>query len=375
MSWAAIAATVVGAGLSAGVAYASQPELVNPASSSRKTSRAALKALPVQRQVESLARLGKSGTYHADNWLTPKQALKQGFIDQEAYQKIVNELIATGRMTGQATGPATGYLEKTPVRKIGRELKINVGKRTADFEGYGDADVQGKLAGDLARTGLDLQKKYGTQFAAEAANQAALADPEGTKARQLLASEINRMEDERQTRQHPVSDALDAQILDELKRGRNTSPDMEAITARLRDRRGDVGADVDLADNLTRGSAGERRLTSLLQKGTSYLGSGATPEDTAFREKQQSLANMSSFLAGRTPQSQFASLSGGQQGATPGFNPPSLPGVDPNLMSNAQQAGVQSYTAGVRNAATQVSPWFVGLSALTKGAAAAGTAR
>ena len=308
MSWAAIAATVVGAGLSAGAAAASRPDLVSPAKSSRKAVLASLRALPAQRKLEAAARLG---------------------------QKVE-------------------YAEPNKRRK-----------RTADFTGYGDADIQGKLAGELAGVQLELQKKYGVDFVNLARDQAEQADPQGTAARKLLASEINSMEDVRSTRERPVAQKLDAQLLADLQTGSGIDPEQQAAMDRVLARRGDVTGDV--TGDLESGAAGESRLKGRLQKSMSYLGSGATPEDAAFRDEQQGLANMSSFLAGRTPQSQFASLSSAQQGAAPTVRAPGLPGVDPNLTTNAQQAGMQSYTAGVRSAANQVSPWFVGLSALTKG--------
>lgn len=353
MSWAAIAATVVGAGLSAGVAYASQPELVDPAKSSRKTVLASLKALPGQRAVERAARLGQRIDYPTGQVrpkyerISPEEALKRGVIDQATYDR--NKV---GRYAVKSY--------RVAVPDGGRQIT-----READFTGYGDADVQGELSRKLAQVTLDLQKKYGTQFVDEARKQQELADPEGTEARKLLASEINRLEDEREGRARPIASKLDAQLLSELRRGKGVSDETAALTERIMARRGDVQADV--TGDMETGAAGENLLRQRLQKAMSYLGSGVSPEDAAYRERQQSLANMASFLGGRTPQSQFASLSGGQQGASPAPRGPALPGVDPNLTGNAQLAGVQSYSAGVRNAATQVSPWFMGLSALTKG--------
>ncbi len=382
MSWAAIAATVVGAGLSAGMAVASQPDLVSPTKSSRKAVLASLRALPAQRQLESAARLGQKVEYDADNWMRPREAYKAGLITEKEwkyYQRLNEkqgagifgdlmpgtEPLTTGPNEGQNQDQRTGTHGGRGVRVKGGHMQINIGKRTADFTGYGDADIQGKLAKDLAGVQLELQKKYGTDFVNLAREQQEQADPQGTAARKLLASEINRMEDERATRERPVAEMLDAQMLADLKTGGGIDPEQQAAMDRVLARRGDVTGDV--AGDLESGAAGESRLKRRLQKGMSYLGSGATPEDADFRDEQQGLANMSSFLAGRTPQSQFASLSSAQQGASPGVRAPSLPGVDPNLVNNAQQAGTQSYQAGVRSAATQVNPWFVGLSALTKG--------
>ena len=370
---AGILTAVVGAGLSAGLAAASQPDLVNPAKSSRRAVLASLRALPGQRAVERAARLGEAVDFPTGKMedvfetrqMTRTQLEEARSADQispQDYNRFDRALrdqeAARDRYQPGAEGP-----EPTV------SVKIKTGTRSqtrhADFTGYGDADIQGKLAKQLAQIQLDLQKKYGADFVTEAKRQQELADPEGTAARRLLASEINRMEDERAGRQHLVANRLDAQVLDELQRGQGVTAEASDLTNRLKARRGDVSADV-LAD-LEGGMAGEARESERLQKALGYLGSGATPQDAAYRERQQGMANMASFLGGRTPQSQFASLSGAQQGASPVPRGPSLPGVDPNLMGNAQQAGLQSYQAGVHNAATQVSPWFVGLSGLVKG--------
>lgn len=392
MSWAAIAAAVVGAGVSVGAAAASAPEYANPASSSRKVSLAALKALPGQRQVEAAARLGKNINYDADNWLSPKQALDEGWIDKETYRKLKrqeNKMDEDGFFEGGpfgggvgvnllsdliAPGSSMGYLAEAPMRTHDGKIKLNVGKRKADFTGYGDADVQGKLAKQMAQIQLDLQKKYGADFIAEARKQQEQADPEGTAARKLLASEINRVEEERKTRQRPVAGALDAQVLGELDRGTGLDDSStSAIEKVLRERGGNLGAE-DIATELEGGPAGEARKSARVQKAMSYLSSGASPEDAAFREKQTSLANMASFLSGRTPQSQFASLSGGQQGASPTPQGPGLPNVQGGMPGMADNAALQNYSQGIRATANNVSPWFAGLSLLTKGLATGGNA-
>jgi hypothetical protein len=181
------------------------------------------------------------------------------------------------------------------------------------------------------------------------------------------------MEAGRKTRERPVASALDAQIGEDLGAGRAVDEDVERIVSETLARRGGTtigGADV--VGELESGPAGEARRQARLQKSLSYLTSGASPQDAAYREEQQSMANMASFLAGRTPTSQFGSLSAGQQGASPLVRGPALPGVDPNLQQNATQAGIQSYGTAVRAAANQVSPWFAGLNAAIRGVQIAG---
>lgn len=366
--WAGIITAIVGAGLSAGVAAASQPDYVNPASSSRSVSLAALRALPGQRMLDSAARLGQRVEYPTGKKgfnkvrMTLQEALDQGHITQAEFDR---RLESTARGNDNSITPETEINVKVPKPKTA----------VADFTGYGDADIQGRLAKEMAKIQLELQQKYGTDFIDEARKQQELADPEGTEARKLLASEINRMEEERKTRQRPVAGTLDSQVLDELNRGTGLADDQTAAIEQVLRNRGDTNlTGGDVADELEGGPAGEARKQARIQKSLAYLSSGAAPEDAAYRERQQSLANMANFLSGRTPQSQFKSLSGGQQGASPTPQGPSLPNVQPGMQGQADNAALQSYGQGIRATANNVSPWFAGLNMLTQGLNVAGSA-
>lgn len=381
MSWAAIAAVVIGAGASVGIAAASQPELTNPAKSSRKAVNAALKALPGQRKVEAAARLGEEVDYEADNWMRPPEAYKAGLISKEQWEyfKDLNERDGNAffnRPGKDATkderaGKHHGY----DVRVKDGHMQINIKKRHADFRGMGDADVQGEMARRMAEIQLELQRKYGADFIEEARKQQEQADPEGTAARRMLADEIVRMDEERKTRTRPVAEAVDSQILGELEAGSRLDPESMAAIESVLARRGDttVGAG-DVSAEMESGLAGDARKSARLQRAMSYMGSGASPTDAAFRDRQQSLANMASFLGGRTPQSQFQGLQAAQQGASPMPQGGALPNVPGNLNQMAGQAGLGAYQAGVRNAANQISPYFAGLSVLVQGANVAGSA-
>lgn len=370
--WAGIVTAVVGAGLSAGLAYASQPNLPDPERSSASVVSAALRTLPGQRAVDAAAALGIPVDYPTGRLITqydtvylkPDEALARGLITP-AQARSLNQPI--GRPGLPAPEP------------VARPYRIPIGTapetRHADFTGLGDADVQGALARNMAKIQLDLQKKYGTQFVDEARAQQEAADPEGAAARRLLASEINRIEDERQTRERPVATTLDRQMLQELEQGGAISPEAGAEVARELQARaqGGAGGAADTATTaaqLESGPEGEARRRARMERALGYLESGATPEDVQYRERQQSLANMASFLAGRTPESQFSNLSGGQQGATPNVRGPALPTVPGNLQQIGTQAGLTNYTQGVQQAATQVNPWFAGLSAAIRGAGA-----
>jgi hypothetical protein len=378
MSWLFIGIAGGSALLSVGMAAATAPSYGSPASSSKKVANAALQALPEQRRLEAAARLGQKVQYGSANWMRPSDAFKAGLLTDSEwnYYKNFNDqmpLLSGNGMPGQerkTAGPG-GYA----TRLKGGHMQINLGKRTADFTGYSDADIQGKVARQMAEVSIGLQEKYGEDFAREAAAQAALADPEGTAARGMLADKINTMEAERKTRERPVAQALDASVLGELSTGAGVDGDAGAAITRALARRGDVTAGQGAVEaDMATGLEGEDRMRARLQKGTAYLSSGLTPQDAAYREEQQSMANMAAFLGGRTPQSQFASLSGGQQGASPRVQGSGLPGVDPNLVGNSQAAGLGGYSAGVRAAANQVNPWYVGLNTAVNAASVAGKA-
>jgi hypothetical protein len=392
MSWLFIGIAGGSALLSVGMAAATAPSYGSPASSSRKVANAALRALPNQRRLEAAARLGQKVEYESDNWMRPRDAWKAGLItdaEWQHYKKLNEEKglgifgnlmpgtepLTTGPNQGQNQDKRTGSHGGYGVRVKGGHMQINLGKRTADFTGYSDADIQGKVARQMAEVSIGLQEKYGEDFAREAAAQAALADPEGTAARGMLADKINTMEAERKTRERPVAQALDASVLGELSTGAGVDGDAGAAITRALARRGDVTAGQGAVEaDMATGLEGEDRMRARLQKGTAYLSSGLTPQDAAYREEQQSMANMAAFLGGRTPQSQFASLSGGQQGASPRVQGSGLPGVDPNLVGNSQAAGLGGYSAGVRAAASQVNPWFAGLNTAVNAASVAGNA-
>ncbi len=346
MSWAAISATVIGAALAAGTAYATRPEFGDPGKTSRRVVMANLKALPDQRKVEAAARLGEEVTFDTGRKQRVKmpiaQALEEGWITQAQHDNLLRH----GR----------------------KNVKVKTtSEKTVDFAGYGDADIQGGIQRGLAEGQLELQQKYGEDFIREALKQQEMADPEGTAARKMLAEEINQMAD--QKRERPVADLLDEQIGSELGLGRGIDDDTRnAISSTISRRGGTTLSTGDVESGMEEGLDADVRLQQRLAKALGYYGSGATPADVDYRTDQQNMANMASFLQGQTPQSQFKSLAGGQQGATPTPQAAPLPGVSPNLGRQGQAAALQNFQLGVQQTANQVSPWFAGLGAIAKGA-------
>ena len=134
--------------------------------------------------------------------------------------------------------------------------------------------------------------------------------------------------------------------------------------------RGGAGAGADFAQPLTTGFAGEERAAAGRRKALALAGSGATPEDLDYRRNQQVMANLSAAVNGVTPQSQFGSLSGAQQGPTPQVNGAPLPVMGGNT---AAQAGGNAL-AGYNAALAQPNQWMAGLGALLNAAGTAGKA-
>lgn len=355
MSFAAIGVSLAGAALTVGLSAAlapSPPGSPDLARSSRQAVLADVATLPGRRRVEALARLGEAGEYPTGRaeWHVPESGLSAGQLEW-----LRSQGLAPGDRVSQDQVVALGLHDIRPERRAG--------VRTADFTGIGDADIAGALARSSAETQLELSRKYGADFIDAALEQEALADPEGTAARRLLAAEIKRMAETE--RERPVSGELSGQMLEDIQAGRALTPDVAGQVGAVGRRRGDTT--VDLETELEEGVTAEERLRQRLQHGTSWLGSGQTPEDQRFRDEQQAMANMAAYLQGRTPQSQFGSNRNAQQGAAPVAQGPALPGGAADAGTFAG-ANLHNFNAQVAQLRGNVSPWFAGLAALTGGA-------
>lgn len=248
----------------------------------------------------------------------------------------------------------------------------------ASFHGIGTADVQSRLARQMAQVKLALQQKYGVQFADQARQELEQSDPEGTQARAKLYDLIQQQNNERPDR--PVADLLDRQVSQQLASGNRLDPVMRDVldreVAAAQAARGqDAGADSQqFANPLETGFEGQQRQLAAQQKATGWLSSGATPEDVQYRREQQNLSNLGAFVSGQTPEAQFRNLSGSQQGATP-FNPGQ---PLPQAQNGADQTGLGYATSGylqnMRYQQSQVNPWMAGLSGLLSAGGAAGRA-
>jgi hypothetical protein len=269
---------------------------------------------------------------------------------------------------GQYYGLNHGSIEKHHVLVPGET-------KTADFTGYGEADVQGAIARQNAASQLALQKKYDPQFIEEALKERELADPQGVAARKRMGELIDEQVNAKPER--PVAELLDRQVGDQLhdsnRLGRVQQEMLDAAVAKAQASRGGAAnGTADYSDPLTTGFEGEARREAANQKALGWLTSGATPEDVEYRREQQNLANESAFINGQTPESQFATLSGAQQGAAPFTQGTPLARENQNAGAAMQSAQIQGWGTQLQQQAQTANPWLAGASLALKGATAYG---
>lgn len=385
-----IAMTVSAAASIASMGYqASQgnPKMPNGASASREIAMAQAMSLPMQRYLAALEQQGGKVSGQAVT-MTGQEAndlmrqLKQKYkashkTDQMALaqmnilkQELLSQKQGKGVKGDGANIPkdVAGSTFTFYKDQNGNWLPKSIA--TADFTGLGTADVEGKLARQTMDIQTELGKKYGVQFATEAAREAALADPEGTKARQiehdLIEQQINNPQPI-----NPLSGTLDTQIDSQLKAGSgldSMSRDLldSAVARANADRSGNLGSGA-AADSMSTGMEGAARRQAGINKAQSWLSSGSTPEDINYRREQQNLSNLGSFIGGRTPQSQFQNLSGAGQGATPFYPGQAGPQMPGGASSQGGPYSMAAWQAQLHANQGQANSWMAGLSGILNG--------
>lgn len=392
MSWAAIGAAAAGAVISAGagiaISQATTPDAPDLGSSSRELAEVNAKLLPMRRALEAAAKKGGKVTipdYPAHTEKKPFYWVKGGSeydTDQLDNQKLVAPLVGPdpsglGKLLGKKRTVWTavpkeewekgGKYEGQPAPPWGGgedwPFTYPAGPKTIDFTGYGEADANAVVARETAKAQLALQKKYGVQFAETAAEQQKLADPEGTAARakmnELIQGQINRTPD------RTIANTLDRQIGNQLDAGSGLDADSRAMldeaVRQAGGARGGLDTPADFADPLTMGWAGQARKDAGMNKAQSWLASGATPQDAAYRTEQQNLSNLSALVNGSTPQSQFSNLS------APGPTPFVSGGAQPTMPNNARAGAanaLDTYNAQINQQTSQTNDWMAGLAGL-----------
>ncbi len=402
---AAIAGIVSAAAAVASTAYAAtadQPKSPSAASSSKQVADAQASALPLQRQLQALEQQGgkfqstpttlslKPGSAlgklyghtdkvkgdvfkaaHGASWIDLLGSEKKGPSEAKAFlktlkksgdkegAKIIKQAIQDGKKG--KTGEITYYRDST-----GKIVPGSIG--TADFTGYGTADVESQLARQRTDNAIALSDKYGVDFAKEARREAEQADPMGFAARQMEADMIKGSLDN-PLPVNPLSGKLESGINAQLKAGSGTDAESRALLDKAvmdaANTRGGGPTSQAVADDIASGWEGRARKEAGITKAQAFLNSGSSPADIAERRQQTDLGNLSAFVNGTTPQAQFGALSSAGKGAVPIYN--AQPGA--TMPNNAASTGAgyanTAYSSQVQNDIASGSQWMRGLSALT----------
>jgi hypothetical protein len=236
---------------------------------------------------------------------------------------------------------------------------------TYDFTGLGTADYNAAVAERMAKELLQLQRDLGPAYVQQRLAELERADPEGHAGRQALWNSIEEQLQSGGT-ERAAAEQLQAGILEELQAGGQLP---EGIRQAVSDRvlgsqvaRGNWSGNapaVQEGQALTDASAAQRkqRQAAALQ----FLVSGVSPEDVRYREDQQNLANLGSFLGGATPTAQFGQLSGAQNQIVPWTGSQPLSTVNPNAGTAGVNYANQNYAARSQFQQNQVNPWIAGL--------------
>lgn len=400
MSMAAIgiAGIAISAGATAyGLSGAGQPTQPNLASSSKQLSDTEAQLLPIQRGIQAAAQEGGDYSFSLPPGVDPHQygfdQLPQGTSNANQTQVFVPNVVNPGGLIQKRSplnpqGPGGGgqwvpynaadWQNGGKYANFGtpklRDVTNKNGTYTVSFKGYGAGDTQRQIAEQSAAGQLALAQKYDPQFIANALKEEKQADPNSFAARQRMSELIQQQITDPPS--NPIAGELSGQVGAQLKAGRgldefDTGVLNDAVSKALADRNSS-GQGADFSMPLTTGAAGVNRELAGQQKALGDLTSGTTPEDVQYRQEQQNLANLSAEINGQTPQSQFKSLSGAQQGPTPQVSGPSLPLIPGNTMQTAGNAALQANSTALGVAAQQANPWLSGISTTLAGLNAAG---
>lgn len=257
---------------------------------------------------------------------------------------------ATAKMGGKYTDPVTG--------------------KVYDFTDLGDADNAAKISDQMAQTLLDIQKNFGADYVRQRIENLKQSDPVGFAARKELFERI--MADAEKSEGRPMATQLQDTINAELQKGGQLdSRQQQQVQEKVRGKQVAKGITLGNAPAAAEASAmvqaSEAQRDARQQQGMNFLTSGVSPEDVAYREVQQSLANLGAFVNNQTPTAQFGQLSGAQSGAAP-FTSTGTPNAA--LNPNASQQGIENAFALWNQQQNNVNPW---LAAATGGVQAAST--
>lgn len=372
---ATVAAAAVGIAATAySASGAGLPKQPNLASASREVADAQANALPINRALASAEQQGSIGTVHVSRHSERQQFVRVPGLGREGRSQIIPYVPSEWESGGKYAGQGGEGFDPAQ-HLINRSVKVPAHDQSYDFSGFGTADVSGKLAGQMADIQTELGKKYGVPFAEEARREAEQADPMGFAARgkelDLINQKINNP-----IPINPLATTLDARMKERVEAGSgldDMSRDvLDAAVARAGSDRGGGPAASGVETNLTTGREGAARRQANDAQAQAWLSSGATPEDVQYRREQQNLSDLGQFVAGKTPQSQFPSLSNAGQGATPFVPGQSLPTQPNNASTTGPAYSLATWQQQLRNAGAGAN-WMSALGGALGGIGATAT--
>ncbi len=290
--------------------------------------------------------------------------------------------LSTPKLPNAAKSAAEGIrtdLEQQPfsylidaAAKLGN--KITIGGKEYDFTGLGDAATSAAVSDKMAKTLLDLQREKSPQIIAQRLAELQAADPEGYAARKTLFDKI--LEYATNNPDRPISTELQTSLQDELAKGVgfDDAKQKEQVTEGVRGKQikngiilGNAPASEEAGAVL---SAGESLRNQRQQDALAFLQSGQSPEDIAYRDFQQNLNNLGSFVNGQSPTQQFQQVgnAGQQFDLTGGVNTNTF---NPNAAGQGINSAFSQFNTQQQYQNAQANPYLSGISIGLSGAAAA----
>jgi hypothetical protein len=220
---------------------------------------------------------------------------------------------------------------------------------------------------------LDLQRQYGPQFVAQRLRELEASDPAGAAMRRQLWNTIQTSAST--TTERPGAEQLQAMILERMDRAGKLDPALEHDVSQqvlgAQTARGNwLGNAAGAQEGKVLASVSEAQRTQAQKEAMAFLTAGLSPQDAAYREQQQDMSNLGSFMAGETPTAQFGQLTGAQNGIVPFSSGGPLPGTNPNAGWQGVQNQLGVYNANKAAENNTVNPWISGVSGAFQGASA-----
>jgi hypothetical protein len=245
----------------------------------------------------------------------------------------------------------------------------NSGGDTVNFQGQGTAQAEGQLEQQLAAGELAEGQQYDPQIIAQQLAEEQQANPQQSEARQAELQMMQNAIANPQT--SPVSQTLQNQVSGQVAAGSGLTPEEQAMlnsAVTASGQSGTSGGSPDFSNELTTGFAGEQRALQNAGAGAQFLETGETPSDIQYRQQQADLGNLSSYISGQTPESQFSEISGAGQPIAPEIGTSYQPSF--NGAAAAQQGeagGINQYGLNVGEQLQVPNEWTAGLSSVLGG--------